>query len=411
MIASGEPDLRRLHPPRRHLDLARAHRPGDGARAQPRRPRRLELRGDARLQPRRRLPDRGLRPARDRRRAHRGRRRLADPAVHERPRGRPRARPLLRCSAGSSRAPLAARAGGDRSPPSRRSSSATCNGAGSRRSRRRCCSRSPRLLAVRLAQVRGGGAGPPRFRAGTAARARRRRPARGAERGRRTLAAAGAARRSRDRVAAERRGREAIRRALAAAALDRRCSRCPRSSPARSCPPTSSPLTSDTAQGNLFEPLGAVRLAGIWPAGDFRAGPVDEIAAYALIVVVDRRRRRRSRPRRRGGGARPLLVYAVGTLVAATVILVLGSPWVDGKAMATAAPAVLMLAAGGRARARRARHGLVRRLVGAVAARRRSSPGSPGRTRSPTATPASPHTTSSPSSSGSASSSPARGRP
>ena len=130
-------------------------------------------------------------------------------------------------------------------------------------------------------------------------------------------------------------------------------------------PPTSSPLTSDTARGNLFEPLGAVRLAGIWPAGDFRAGPVDETAAYSLIAVAIAAAvaglalaawRR----------ARPLLVYGAGTLVAAAVILALGSPWVDGKAMATAAPAVLALALGA-ALALATRGGPVRRLLGAAA--------------------------------------------
>ena len=130
-------------------------------------------------------------------------------------------------------------------------------------------------------------------------------------------------------------------------------------------PPTSSPLTSDTAQGNLFEPLGVVRLAGIWPAGDFRGGPVDEIAANAVIVValaaalagialaVWRR-------------ARPALIYGAGTLVAVALILLIGSPWVDAKAMATAAPAVLLLALAA-AITLAARAGIVARALGIAA--------------------------------------------
>ena len=66
--ALGRGHLRRLHPPRRHRDLDGADRPGDGARARPRRPGAVDLRGDARLQPRRRLSDRRL-PAARRRRA------------------------------------------------------------------------------------------------------------------------------------------------------------------------------------------------------------------------------------------------------------------------------------------------------------------------------------------------------
>ncbi|HEX6117700.1 MAG TPA: hypothetical protein VFY99_11410 [Solirubrobacterales bacterium] len=157
---------------------------------------------------------------------------------------------------------------------------------------------------------------------------------------------------------------EAFRRALAAAALVVLFA-LPAIVTGAVLPPTSSPLTSDTAQGNLFEPLGAVRLAGIWPAGDFRAGPVDETIANSLIVValaaalaglaLAAWRR-----------ARPPLVYAAGTLVAVAVILLLGSPWVDAKAMATAAPAVLMLALAA-AIGLAARGGIVRRALGAAA--------------------------------------------
>jgi hypothetical protein len=140
-------------------------------------------------------------------------------------------------------------------------------------------------------------------------------------------------------------GREAVRRTLALAGLTALLS-VPAIVTGAILPPTSSPLTSDTAHGNLFEPLGLVRLAGIWPAGDFRAGPVDVTAADALIAVAIAlalaglamawwRR------------ARPLYVYVAGTLVAAALILFLGSPWVDGKVMATAAPAVLAAALGG----------------------------------------------------------------
>ena len=65
--ARAQRDVRRLHQARRHRDLVRPDRPGDGARPQPRRAGALLLRGHARLQPRERLPDRRLPAARGRR--------------------------------------------------------------------------------------------------------------------------------------------------------------------------------------------------------------------------------------------------------------------------------------------------------------------------------------------------------
>jgi len=129
-------------------------------------------------------------------------------------------------------------------------------------------------------------------------------------------------------------------------------------------PPTSSPLTSDTAKGNLFEPLELEQVAGIWPAGDFRGDPVEPgitgiLIAIALIaavagVIVARRR------------SAATLVYVVGTLAAAAVIVALGSPWVDGKALATAAPAVALTALLG-AVAALAAGSLAGRALGAIA--------------------------------------------
>ncbi len=104
-------------------------------------------------------------------------------------------------------------------------------------------------------------------------------------------------------------------------------------------PPRSSPLTDADARGNLLGALDPAQVAGIWPAGDFRVDPDLEWLAYALIalavlaaalgVVYAWRRRDR--------GA---LAYVCGTLGAAALICVLGSPWVDAKALATASPAI-----------------------------------------------------------------------
>lgn len=139
--------------------------------------------------------------------------------------------------------------------------------------------------------------------------------------------------------------RAALRRALAAASLTAVLS-APAIVTGAVLPPTSAPLTSDTAQGNLFGPLDPAQLIGIWPAGDFRAAPFEPLATDLLLwaallaagagIAVAWWRR-----------AWPLLSYVGGTLLACGLILALGSPWVDAKAMATAAPALLLAAVAG----------------------------------------------------------------
>ncbi len=114
----------------------------------------------------------------------------------------------------------------------------------------------------------------------------------------------------------------------------------------RLLPPTSSSLASDSAQGNLVEPLGLERLAGIWPAGDFRLGAADETLAFLLVALVLSAAIcglvaafRAERP--------GLATYVLGTLTGFALLYVFGSPWVDGKALATASPALLALAVAG----------------------------------------------------------------
>ena len=51
-------------------------------------------------------------------------------------------------------------------------------------------------------------------------------------------------------------------------------------------PPTSSPVTSDTAKGNLVEPLSVLQLFGVWPEGDFRFEPDDMLVTYVLVGIV-----------------------------------------------------------------------------------------------------------------------------
>jgi hypothetical protein len=108
-------------------------------------------------------------------------------------------------------------------------------------------------------------------------------------------------------------------------------------------PPTSSGLTEADARGNLLGPLEPAQVAGIWPAGDFRLDPVAEPLTFALIAVAVA-----------GAGAGlafawarrawGVLAFVVGALAATALIWVLGSPWVEAKALATASPAVPLAA-------------------------------------------------------------------
>jgi hypothetical protein len=108
-------------------------------------------------------------------------------------------------------------------------------------------------------------------------------------------------------------------------------------------PPTSSPLDAGDAKGNLFEPLDPLQVAGIWPVGDFRLAPDAEplthtLVALALILAVAGTS---YAWRRRAHGA---LFATAGAVIGVAFLVAAGSPWVDGKALATASPFVLLIA-------------------------------------------------------------------
>ncbi|MGA8745183.1 MAG: hypothetical protein WB507_04900 [Solirubrobacterales bacterium] len=117
-------------------------------------------------------------------------------------------------------------------------------------------------------------------------------------------------------------------------------------------PPTSAPLTDPHAEGNLYGPLNALQVLGIWPSGDFRFAPAATVvtailialaiaaAAAALWVAWTSRHM-------------TLLLYA-SSLIACAAIVAVGSPWVGGKALATASPVALSLVIAGAALAIRA---------------------------------------------------------
>jgi hypothetical protein len=104
-------------------------------------------------------------------------------------------------------------------------------------------------------------------------------------------------------------------------------------------PPTSSPLGDPAALGNLVRPLDPFQLAGIWGSGDFRLETGDQLLTTALIGIALAAAvagiawatfRRELGP--------PL--FALGILAGCALIAAFGSPWVDGKAYATASVAV-----------------------------------------------------------------------
>ena len=99
---------------------------------------------------------------------------------------------------------------------------------------------------------------------------------------------------------------------------------------------------------NLIEPLSALQLLGIWPAGDFRLRPHALAQTYVILAVVALAAA--------GGlvaGWRrsdwPLLAYVAAALTGCAVVVALGSAWVDAKALATASPAPLLAAFAGAA--------------------------------------------------------------
>jgi hypothetical protein len=123
--------------------------------------------------------------------------------------------------------------------------------------------------------------------------------------------------------------------------------------------PFQSGLTAESEIGNLIEPLSPLQALGVWPSGDFRIDPSSTVATAVLIALaIFAALFGLAAAWRRRGLAQ--LFYA-SSLLAAAAIVAVGSPWVDAKALATAAPAALALAIGGAASTLR-----LDRLTGAV---------------------------------------------
>jgi hypothetical protein len=94
---------------------------------------------------------------------------------------------------------------------------------------------------------------------------------------------------------------------------------------------------------NLIKPLSSAQLAGIWLTGDFRVTPDRESVTYVLVAVavvaaaaglVWAGRRR----------AWELPVYVLGVIAACYAYFPFSTPWIEGKALATASAALPLAA-------------------------------------------------------------------
>jgi hypothetical protein len=98
--------------------------------------------------------------------------------------------------------------------------------------------------------------------------------------------------------------------------------------------------------GNLIGPLSGFQVFGIWPSGDFRVNPDHLVLTYLLIAVVIAAALAGAWWAWRRSAWGPL-VHVVMAGIGALLIVGLSSPWVGGKALAMAAPALVALALAG----------------------------------------------------------------
>jgi hypothetical protein len=112
-------------------------------------------------------------------------------------------------------------------------------------------------------------------------------------------------------------------------------------------------LTGGGELGNLLAPLHLRQIVGIWTSGDFRVAPdtllgTDMMIALAIVaaagaLVAALLAGRRS-PAQPSGGRRELALYVLCALVGALIVYWVASPWLAGKALATASPAIAFAA-------------------------------------------------------------------
>jgi hypothetical protein len=116
-------------------------------------------------------------------------------------------------------------------------------------------------------------------------------------------------------------------------------------------------FTGGTQVGNLIGPISPLQLAGVWPAGDFRLDPVlppVSIAAIAVVLVAAASGIAIAARQRALG----ILLYVTGALAVALATQLVAAPWLAGKGLAIAAPALLLAAVAAAARLVPARRSL-----------------------------------------------------
>lgn len=107
--------------------------------------------------------------------------------------------------------------------------------------------------------------------------------------------------------------------------------------------PNQGPLTNNTEMGNLIRVLSLAQVAGPWPVGDFRIEPESHFLTVLLVAATvvawgfGLWAAIRSR-------AWALLLFAGGCGLGSFLVWIVGSPWVQGKALATGTASVLIIA-------------------------------------------------------------------
>lgn len=114
--------------------------------------------------------------------------------------------------------------------------------------------------------------------------------------------------------------------------------------------PTQGPLTDGIELGNLIKPLSLAQFAGPWPVGDFRVDPFGHFlgigASFITTVLVA------ATVLAWGAGiwfsitrrAWAILLFALGTGGGSLAVWIIGSPWIQGKALATGTVSFFVIA-------------------------------------------------------------------
>ena len=107
--------------------------------------------------------------------------------------------------------------------------------------------------------------------------------------------------------------------------------------------PDQGPLTNETEMGNLIRALSLAQYAGPWPVGDFRLEPGPDLITAVLVgaTVLAAGLGAWAAALRRAWG---LLLVVGGTGLGSLIVWIIGSPWIQGKALATGTASFLLLA-------------------------------------------------------------------